>query len=152
MLKLNIQHNAEMALELINGVSHSSIKSHHYYHGYREWFINKFSPAYREGKASILTTHCKTYNTLLGFCLLKHDEEVKISNLSPLVDGVGITQSLLDSCEFVLDKDYDIYIPDQASDLISKVKVLGFHHVEVGLSKDLTQQHKFSKPKNISWI
>ncbi len=152
MLKTHIVHNHPHALQLIEQVRTRSIKSSHYYPEYNQWFKHKFTPNYFQDKASIITIHCKTYDTLLGFCLLKHAGEVKISNLSPLVDGVGVTQCLLDGCEFVLDQDYDIYIPDQALALIQKVKALGFHHVEVGLSNDLTRQHKFTKPRNISWI
>lgn len=152
MLKVHIEHNRPDALQLIERVNNSSIKSSHYYPDYDQWFKHKFIPNHLQGKASIITTHCKTYDTLLGFCLLKHDGEVKISNLSPLVDGVGVTQCLLDGCEFVFNQDYDIYIPEQALALIEKVKVLGFHHVEMGLSNDQTKQHKFTKPRNISWI
>lgn len=153
MLKTKIEHNHDDALNNINLINNKSIKSSEYYKGYNTWFNEKFIPSYINKESSIVTIHCKTYNTMLGFALLKHDlSECKISNLSPLVDGVGITQALLDSCEFILDKDYDIYIPDQAIDLISKVKNLGFHHINMNISNDNTKQHKFSKPKNISWI
>lgn len=152
MLKVSIQHNREGVLEEIKQVNLKSIKSNDFYSEYPTWFNNKFIPSYELGLSSIMSVHCKTYGTLLGFSLLKHNEETKISNLSPMVDGVGITQALMDGIEFFFSKDYDIYIPNQAQDLIAKVKHLGFHHVEENLSKDLTQQHKFTKPKNISWI
>ena len=142
MLKVSIQHNREGVLEEIKQVNLKSIKSNDFYSEYPTWFNNKFIPSYELGLSSIMSVHCKTYGTLLGFSLLKHNEETKISNLSPMVDGI----------EFFFSKDYDIYIPNQAQDLIAKVKHLGFHHVEENLSKDLTQQHKFTKPKNISWI
>lgn len=153
MLRTTLQHNAKGALDLIQNVKAKSIKSSHYYEGYSDWLINKFIPSYNSGNSSIITTHCKCYDTLIGFCLLKHDsQEVKISNLSPLVDGVGITQSLLDGCEFVLDRDYDIYVPSQASDLLDKLQRIGFHHVEQCVSTDGTFQHKLTKPRNISWL
>lgn len=152
MLKINIQHNHEDALNFICGVNNQSVKSNHFYNGYIDWFRNTFMMQFKEGKASIITAHCKTYNTLIGFGLIKHDTETKISNLSPLVDGVGVTQCLLDSCDFILTKDYDIFIPEQAIELIQKVKTLGFHFVEENLSNDLTKQLKFSKPRNITWI
>lgn len=153
MLKTKIEHNHPDSLNLINQINNKSIKSSEYYQGYNQWFRDKFTPSFINGDSSIVTVHCKMYNTMLGFALLKHDSnECKISNLSPLVDGVGITQALLDSVEFIIPNDYDIYIPEQAIDLISKVKNLGFHHINMNLSNDNTKQHKFSKPKNISWI
>lgn len=127
MLKIKIEHNHPNSLSLINDVNKKSIKSSEYYKGYNTWYTDKFIPSY-----------------------LKN--ESKISNLSPLIDGVGITQALLDSCEFIISNDYDIYIPDQAKNLIEKVKKLGFHHIDTNFSNDNTKQHKFSKPKNISWI
>lgn len=153
MLKIKIEHNHPNSLSLINDVNKKSIKSSEYYKGYNTWYTDKFIPSYLKNESSIITTYCKTYKTMIGFALVKHDlNESKISNLSPLIDGVGITQALLDSCEFIISNDYDIYIPDQAKNLIEKVKKLGFHHIDTNFSNDNTKQHKFSKPKNISWI
>lgn len=153
MLKTSIKHNTCNILADITSVKLSSVKSNDYYKGYKQWFNGKFVPSYNQNESSIIGAYCKTYDTLLGFALLKHDgKESKISNLSPLVDGVGITQCLLDACEFYFENDYDIYIPNVANDLIKKVDKLGFHHVLQNQSLDGTIQHKFIKPRNISWI
>lgn len=74
------------------------------------------------------------------------------SKVVAVFDGVGITQCLLDACEFYFENDYDIYIPNVANDLIKKVDKLGFHHILQNQSLDGTIQHKFIKPRNISWI
>lgn len=152
MLKTTILHNATGVLDELSLVKRNAVKSSHYYAGYNRWFEDTFKPAYDRGQTSVLTCYCKTYQTLIGFALLKHHEEIKISNLSPLVDGVGVTQALLDASDFIFCKDYDIYVPDGANDLIAKLKGLGFHYDGVSLSKDLTSQLKFSKPRNISWL
>lgn len=152
MLKTTILHNATGVLDELSGVKRSAVKSSHYYAGYNRWFEDTFKPAFIQGQSSVVSCYCKTYQTLIGFALLKHNEEVKISNLSPLVDGVGITQTLLDACDFIFCKDYDIYVPEGAVDLAAKLKALGFHYVDTNLSKDLTNQLKFTKPRNISWI
>lgn len=150
MLKLAVKTNVENAVSLIG---RKDVKSAHYYSAYADWLDNRFIPSYHNGESTIVTAHCKTYDTVVGFALLKHNsEEVKISNLSPLVDGVGVSQALLDSVDFVLNSDYDIYIPVGADRLIRKVKQLGFHHVEEGISGDGCVQHHFTKPRNITWI
>lgn len=152
MLKVVIEHNRDGILDMVLGVHKSSIISANLYSGYNEWFNAKFVPSFKIGASSIISVHDKKHGTLLGFSLVKHSDEFKISNLSPLVDGVGMSQCLLDGVEFFMDKDYDIYIPEQAEALISRVKALGFHYVGSDLSKDLTKQHRFTKPRNISWI
>lgn len=37
-------------------------------------------------------------------------------------------------------------------DLTVRLKTLGFHYVDRNMSKDLTSQLKFTKPRNISWV
>lgn len=153
MLKVTMQHNAPNALGLIEQVHIASIKSSHYYSGYAKWFADKFVPSYSAGGSSILSAHCKEYNTLIGFCLLKHEpDEVKISNLSPLINGVGVAQCLLEGCDLILAKDYDIHVPAQATALLNKLENLGFDKVSSCLSSDGTVQYKLSKARNISWI
>lgn len=152
MLKLILRNDSENAVNLISNVN-GTVKSEHYYSGYSDWLRHKFIPSYQRGDSSILTAHCKTYNTLLGFALLKHDtEEFKISNLSPLVDGIGITQALLEGSDFTLTGDYKINIPLEAVNLIKRVKELKFELLEQSYSNDQTKQLTFIKARNLQWI
>lgn len=152
MLRLCLRNDLPDAGKLIQG-THGIVKSAHYYRDYNKWLVNKFIPSWESGNSTILTAHCKVYNGLVGFALLKHDkEEVKISNLSPLIDGVGVTQALLDAADFTLDKDYSINIPMDATALIDRVKQLKFELLGKTCSKDQTEQLTFIKQRNLKWL
>ena len=96
----------------------------------------------------------KRYGTLLGFALLKVGDENKVCNLSPLVDGVGMTQALLDSALLYFSKDFSIDVPliSGTIKLHSKLKELGFEVVSSGYSNDRTEQMTYMKDRNIGWI
>ena len=63
-------------------------------------------PSYRLGGRDVISVRDKRYNTLLGFAMVKIGDENKICNLSPLIDGVGVTQALLDSALLYFSKDF----------------------------------------------
>lgn len=71
-----------------------------------------------------------------------------------MVDGVGITQALLDSSHFYFEKDYIIDVPilDETVRLHEKLKQLGFEIYKYGISNDGTNQITYAKVKNIGWI
>lgn len=153
MLRTSIYVNSSNAIEIIK--NQSNVISAKYYKGYHEWLNNKFIPNYEKGNCSIITAHDKTYKTLVGFALVKHDEEEnKLCNLSPLLDGVGITQLLLETVDFVLPNDYyvDVPINQQADRLSEKLIKNGYENVLQNLSKDNTMQNRLYKPRNIKWV
>lgn len=153
MLRTSIYVNSSNAIEIIK--NQSNVISAKYYKGYHEWLNKKFIPNYEKGNCSIITAHDKTYKTLVGFALVKHDEEEnKLCNLSPLLDGVGITQLLLESVDFVLPNDYyvDVPINQQADKLSEKLIKNGYENVLQNLSKDNTMQNRLYKPRNIKWV
>lgn len=153
MLRTSIYVNSSNSIEIIK--NQSNVISAKYYKGYHEWLNNKFIPNYEKGNCSIITAHDKTYKTLVGFALVKHDEEEnKLCNLSPLLDGVGITQLLLESVDFVLPNDYyvDVPINQQADRLSEKLIKNGYENVLQNLSKDNTMQNRLYKPRNIKWV
>lgn len=153
MLKTTVYINSSNSLEIIQ--RNLDVISSRYYTGYKEWLKNKFIPSYKNGNSSIITAHDKTYNTLVGFALLKHNEEEnKLCNLSPLLDGVGVTQLLLESVDFVLPNDYYIDVPvnDKANKLTDKLVSNGYESIEQNYSKDNTLQTRLYRPRNIQWI
>ncbi len=153
MLKTSIYVNSHNAVDVIK--NQSNVISAKYYKGYHDWLNKKFIPNYEKGLCSIITAHDKTYKTLVGFALLKHNsEENKLCNLSPLLDGVGITQLLLESVDFVLPNDYyvDVPINIQANKLSDKLLKNGYESIHVNLSSDSTLQNRLYKPRYIQWI
>lgn len=153
MLKTSIYINSDNAIDIIK--NQSNVISSKYYKGYHNWLYNKFIPNYEKGECSIITAHDKTYKTLVGFALIKHNkEENKLCNLSPLLDGVGITQLLLETTDFILPDDYYIDVPVnlQANRLTKKLIENGYENVLQNLSKDNTIQNRLYKPRNIKWV
>lgn len=154
MLKLNIKNRETDIHEEIIRTSKLQVKSRDYYPGFDEWLENRFMPSYVLGGRDIISVRDKRYGTLLGFALLKVGEENKICNLSPLVDGVGMTQALLDSALIYFSKDFSIDVPliSDTIKLHSKLKQLGFEVVSSGFSNDRTAQVTYVKDRNIGWI
>lgn len=154
MLKLSLRNREENIIQELRQLRKPQIKSKDYYPGYDLWFENRFMPSYLVGERDVISLRDKKYNTLLGFCLLKVGDENKICNLSPLVDGVGITQTLLDSTVHYFNKDYTIDVPllNDTVKLHQKLKQLGFEILSSGFSNDRTAQITYIKPKNLTWI
>ncbi len=154
MLKLTIRNKENDILDELKHLNRLQIKSKDYYPGYDLWFERRFMPSYLLGERDVISLRDRKYNTLLGFCLLKVGDENKICNLSPLVDGVGITQALLDSSVHYFNTDYTIDVPllDGTVKLHQKLKRLGFEILSTGYSNDQTAQVTYIKPKNLTWI
>lgn len=153
MLKLNLRTDDTNALSHIESISSLAIKSKAFYSGFDTWLNTKFIPGMGLDR-QIISCRDKKYDTLVGFTLLKFGKENKICNLSPLLDGVGITQVLLDGCHFYFDKDYTVDVPllNETSKLHTKLQELGFEIIEHNLSQDKTSQVMYGKVKNIGWI
>ena len=153
MLKTTIRNRDDQVIESILN-NESFIKSRNFYPGFDGWFRNRFMPEYENGTRDIISVRCKTYKTLLGFSLIKYGDEAKICNLSPMVDGIGITQAMLDSSLFYLDGEFTIDVPliNDTERLNDKLIHLGFDKVMVGLSNDNTLQQTFVKHANLKWI
>ena len=130
------------------------VKSRVYYPGFGIWFNDVFAPSYINGDRDVITVRDKRYGTLLGFALLKIGAENKICNLSPLVDGVGMTQAILDSALLYYNRDFTIDVPitPETIKLHSKLHSLGFETLHHGLSKDHVSQITYIKDRNLSWI
>ena len=154
MLKLNIKNRENDILDEIIRTTQLQVKSRVYYPGFDEWLHNRFMPSYLIGGRDVISVRDKRYGTLLGFALMKIGEENKICNLSPLVDGVGMTQALLDSALIYFSKDFSIDVPliGDTIKLHSKLKQLGFEVVSSGFSNDRTAQVTYVKDRNIGWI
>ena len=86
--------------------------------------------------------------------MLKIGDENKICNLSPLVDGVGMTQAILDSALLYYSHDFTIDVPitPETIKLHSKLHSLGFETLHHGLSKDHVSQITYIKDRNLGWI
>ena len=153
MLKTTIRNNDDQVIDAILN-NESFIKSRNFYPGFDQWFRNRFIPEYQIGVRDIISVRCKTYKTLLGFSLIKYGKDAKICNLSPMVDGVGITQAMLDSSLFYIDGEFTIDVPliNDTERLNDKLIHLGFDKVMVGLSNDNTLQQTFVKHANLKWI
>lgn len=153
MLRTSIHNKDDSVIESILN-NESFIKSRNFYPGFDEWFRNRFMPEYQTGVRDIISVRCKKYQTLLGFSLIKYGEESKICNLSPMVDGVGITQAMLDSALFYLEGEFTIDVPllSDTERLSDKLIHLGFDKLEVGLSNDNTMQQTYIKHLNLKWI
>lgn len=153
MLKLTLKNEDVLAIDDIVRLSGKSIKSKVFYPGFDTWLHTKFLPGLGKDR-DIITCRDKRYDTLIGFALLKQGEENKLCNLSPLIDGGGITQVLLDTCHFYFDQDYTIDVPllEETRKLHDKLNQLGFELLQQNTSQDLTIQKTYIKAKNIGWI
>lgn len=154
MLKLSISNNDKYIAEEITQLTKSQVKSRIYYPGFDLWLASRFMPGLRTGERDVISIRDKRYETLVGFCLLKRGDENKICNLSPLLDGVGMTQALLDSALLYFNKDFTIDVPirDETFKLHRKLNELGFEILTHGLSNDLSPQITYVKPRNLGWI
>lgn len=154
MLKISASNSDSEVLGQIESLTEHSIRSKLFYPGFGDWFSNTFKPGLESGDRSIISLRDKRYGTLLGFSLLKTGQEEKICNLSPLVDGVGVTQALLDVSLFYFNKDFTIDVPLNAETqrLHQKLKTLGFDRLAQTMSVDRTEQITYVFPKNISWL
>lgn len=154
MLKISASNDDAEIYSQIESLSETAIRSRLFYPGFGEWFTNTFKPGLETGERSIISLRDKRYGTLLGFTLLKEGYENKICNLSPLVDGVGITQTLLDVSLFYFSKDFTIDVPinTETNRLHQKLNTLGFERLTETVSQDQTPQITYIYPRNISWI
>ena len=150
MIKLSIVNRENDILDELMHLNKQQVKSRVYYPGFGIWFNDVFTPSYINGDRDVITVRDKRYGTLLGFALLKIGDENKICNLSPLVDGVGMTQAILDASLLYYSKDFTI-TPETVK-LHSKLNTLGFEVLEHGLSKDHVRQITYIKDRNLSWI
>ena len=154
MIKLSIVNRENDILDELMHLSKQQVKSRVYYPGFGIWFNDVFTPSYINGDRDVITVRDKRYGTLLGFALLKVGAENKICNLSPLVDGVGMTQAILDSALLYYNRDFTIDVPitPETIKLHSKLHSLGFEALHHGLSKDHVSQITYIKDRNLGWI
>lgn len=154
MLKISASNSDHRILDEIEALSDRALKSRLFYPGFQDWFDNKFKPGLEDGTRTIISLRDKRYDTLLGFSLLKNDRESKICNLSPLIDGVGITQALLDVSLFYFSSDFTIDVPinSETARLHEKLKVLNFDRLTQSTSYDNIEQITYIFPRNISWL
>lgn len=154
MLKLTITNNDPYIGSEIAQLSNTQVKSRLYYPGFDHWFSKQFIPGLSNGERDVISVRDKRYETLVGFCLLKKGVENKICNLSPLLDGVGITQVLLDSSLMYFNNDFTIDVPLRTDTikLHHKLKSLGFVVSCENQSSDHTTQLTYIKPQNIGWV
>ena len=154
MIKLSIVNRENDILDELMHLNKQQVKSRVYYPGFGIWFNDVFTPSYINGDRDVITVRDKRYGTLLGFALLKVGAENKICNLSPLVDGVGMTQAILDSALLYYNRDFTIDVPitSETIKLHSKLHSLGFEALHHGLSKDHVSQITYIKDRNLGWI
>ena len=154
MIKLSIVNREDNILDELIHLNQQQVKSRVYYPGFGYWFDQVFIPSYNVGDRDVITVRDKRYGTLLGFALLKVGAENKICNLSPLVDGVGMTQAILDSALLYYNRDFTIDVPitSETIKLHSKLHSLGFEALHHGLSKDHVSQITYIKDRNLGWI
>lgn len=154
MIKLSIVNRENDILDELIHLNQQQVKSRVYYPGFKTWFDNVFTPSYLQGDRDVISVRDKRYGTLLGFALLKVGNENKICNLSPLVDGVGMTQAILDASLLYYNKDFTIDVPitPETVKLHDKLNTLGFERIEQTLSKDHVNQITYIKDRNIGWI
>lgn len=153
MIRTTIRNRDESVIDTILN-NQSFIKSRLFYPDFNDWFHSTFMPQYQEGVRDVISVRCKTYNTLLGFSLIKYGKEAKICNLSPMLDGAGITQAMLDSSLFFLDGEFTIDVPlnKDTAKLSTKLLHLGFDKLDLNLSKDNTIQQTYVKHSNLKWV
>lgn len=154
MLKVNARNNDLTIIDVIDAMSNINIKSKLFYPGFNTWFNSVFKEGLVNQTRDIISVRDKRYDTLLGFCLIKHGHESKICNLSPLIDGVGMTQTLLDVSLFYFTNDYTIDVPvrSETEKLHRKLNTLGFEKLTINLSQDNVPQITYIRPKNIGWV
>lgn len=154
MIKLDIRNQESNILDELLHLTKNQVKSRIYYPGFDEWFKLRFMPSYLLGERDVVSLRDKRYGTLVGFCLLSTGTEKKICNLSPLIDGVGLTQALLDSCCLYFKDDFIIDVPlnQETSKLHDKLQYLGFNEYNDAPSQDGVSQITYIKSSNISWI
>lgn len=154
MIKLSIVNRENDILDELIHLNQQQVKSRVINPGLGSWFDNVFAPSYLQGDRDVISVRDKRYGTLLGFALLKVGNENKICNLSPLVDGVGMTQAILDASLLYYSKDFTIDVPitPETIKLHSKLNTLGFEVLEHGLSKDHVSQITYIKDRNLGWI
>lgn len=154
MIKLSIVNRENDILDELIHLNQQQVKSRVYCPGVETWFDNVFTPSYLQGDRDVISVRDKRYGTLLGFALLKVGNENKICNLSPLVDGVGMTQAILDASLLYYNKDFTIDVPitPETVKLHDKLNTLGFERIEQTLSKDHVNQITYIKDRNIGWI
>ena len=154
MIKLSIVNREDNILDELIHLNQQQVKSRVYYPGFSYWFDQVFIPSYNVGDRDVITVRDKRYGTLLGFALLKVGAENKICNLSPLVDGVGMMQAILDSALLYYNRDFTIDVPitSETIKLHSKLHSLGFEALHHGLSKDHVSQITYIKDRNLGWI
>ena len=154
MIKLSIVNRENDILDELMHLNKQQVKSRVYYPGFGIWFNDVFAPSYINGDRDVITVRDKRYGTLLGFALLKIGAENKICNLSPLVDGVGMIQAILDSALLYYNRDFTIDVPitSETIKLHSKLHSLGFEALHHGLSKDHVSQITYIKDRNLGWI
>ena len=154
MIKLSIVNRENDILDELIHLNQQQVKSRVYYPGFETWFDNVFTPSYLQGDRDVISVRDKRYGTLLGFALLKVGNENKICNLSPLVDGVGMSQAILDASLLYYNKDFTIDVPitPETVKLHDKLNTLGFERIEQTLSKDHVNQITYIKDRNIGWI
>ena len=154
MIKLSIVNREDNILDELIHLNQQQVKSRVYYPGFNHWFNRVFIPSYNVGDRDVITVRDKRYGTLLGFALLKVGAENKICNLSPLVDGVGMTQAILDSALLYYSRDFTIDVPitPETIKLHSKLHSLGFEALHHGLSNDHVSQITYIKDRNLGWI
>ena len=154
LIKLSIVNRENDILDELMHLNNRQVKSRVYYPGFSYWFDQVFIPSYNVGDRDVITVRDKRYGTLLGFALLKVGAENKICNLSPLVDGVGMTQTILDSALLYYNRDFTIDVPitPETIKLHSKLHSLGFEALHHGLSKDHVSQITYIKDRNLGWI
>ena len=154
LIKLSIVNRENDILDELMHLNNRQVKSRVYYPGFSYWFDQVFIPSYNVGDRDVITVRDKRYGTLLGFALLKVGAENKICNLSPLVDGVGMTQAILDSALLYYNRDFTIDVPitPETIKLHSKLHSLGFEALHHGLSKDHVSQITYIKDRNLGWI
>lgn len=154
MIKLSIVNRENDILDELIHLNQQQVKSRVYYPGFGHWFDHVFIPNYAQGGRDVISVRDKRYGTLLGFALLKIGDENKICNLSPLVDGVGMTQAILDAALLYYSKDFTIDVPitPETIKLHSKLNSLGFEIMQQGQSTDLVRQTTYIKHRNLSWI
>ena len=154
MIKLSIVNRENNILDELIHLNQQQVKSRVYYPGFGTWFNDVFTPSYLQGDRDVISVRDKRYGTLLGFALLKVGDENKICNLSPLVDGVGMTQAILDASLLYYNKDFTIDVPitTETVKLHDKLNTLGFEVLGHGLSKDHVSQITHIKDRNLSWI
>lgn len=153
MLKLSIRNGDIDCIQSVISLPGRTIKSKQYYKGFDQWLLGKVIPNIGIDR-DVISCRCKKYDTLLGFAVIKYGNENKLCNLSPMVDGVGLTQALLESSHLFFTSDYSIDVPliNDTTRLRDKLLSMGFDQLDTNISNDNTNQITYKKARNICWI